>query len=164
MPERPSGDPPGRVGRLYEMHGDALYRYAVMLLADAAAAEDVIQQVFAKLLRQGGGLTAIDDVPYLRRAVRNECYSLLRKRRGDRAPAGPLLEVVAPQVVHPDERLFLERALRLLPPEQREVIHMHVYEGLTLQQTAEALALSINTVASRYRYALAKLRQALSSL
>jgi DNA-directed RNA polymerase specialized sigma24 family protein len=42
------------VGRLYEIHGPALYRYAVMLLADPVAAEDTIQQVFASLLRQRG--------------------------------------------------------------------------------------------------------------
>lgn len=48
MAQRGPGDP----GQLFEIHGPALYRFAVMLLADAAAAEDAVQQVFMALLRQ----------------------------------------------------------------------------------------------------------------
>lgn len=71
-------------GRLFDQHGQGLYRYALMLLADAAAAEDAIQQVFAALLKPGGPALR-EELHYLRRAVRNECYSMLRKRqvRGD---------------------------------------------------------------------------------
>ena len=42
MAERPPEDPRDRVGRLYDAHGASLFRYAVMLLADAAAAEDAV--------------------------------------------------------------------------------------------------------------------------
>ena len=41
---------------------------------------------------------------------------------------------------------------------QREVVHLHVFDGLTFREIAEASGASINTVAARYRYALAKLR------
>jgi RNA polymerase sigma-70 factor, ECF subfamily len=149
------------VGRLYDVHGAGLYRYALMLLADPAAAEDAVHAVFAALLKPGAAVPG-NEAHYLRRAVRNECFSLLRRRRV-RAEAGeaPLLEAVAPGTGSPDERLALEAALRDLPPEQREVVHLHVYEGLTFQEVADAAGESINTVAARYRYALAKLRQAL---
>jgi RNA polymerase sigma-70 factor (ECF subfamily) len=50
--------------------------------------------------------------------------------------------------------------LRDLPPDQREVLHLHVYEGLTFQEIGDLAGLSINTIASRYRYALEKLREA----
>ena len=46
----------------------------------------------------------------------------------------------------------------MLTPEQREVVHLHVFDGLTFREIAEASGASINTVAARYRYALAKLR------
>jgi RNA polymerase sigma-70 factor (ECF subfamily) len=58
--------------------------------------------------------------------------------------------------------LKIEAALRELPPEQREVIHMKVYEGNTFQQVADLLGVSINTVASRYRYAMDKLHHLLT--
>src|SRR5687767_1962490 len=159
MAQRGPGDP----GHLFEIHGPALYRYAVMLLADAAAAEDAVQQVFTALLRQRAPIE--NEAHYLRRAVRNECYSMLRARkvRGDAATDRPLLEATADVPVAPDERLALERAIRDLPAEQREVIHLHVFEGWTFQQVADASGQSINTIAARYRYAIAKLRQTLTS-
>lgn len=159
MPRRGDG-PRADVGRLYDLYGATLYRYALMILADAAGAEDAVQQVFLALLgRQGAA--AIDDEPhYLRRAVRNECYSALRRRV--RASEGPLLDAVGPDS-RPDERLALERVIRDLPPDQREVLHLHVFEGLTFQEVAALSGESVNTIASRYRYAVAKLRQALAT-
>lgn len=144
--------------RLYDRYGPSLYRYALMLLADRGAAEDAVQQVFASLLK-AGGLGAIEnEAHYLRRAVRNECYSALRQRR--KLPAAEeLLEPLAGQDVSIEERLTLERAIRALPIEQRDVLHLHVFEGLTFQEIADATGASINTVASRYRYALQKLRE-----
>jgi RNA polymerase sigma-70 factor (ECF subfamily) len=147
------------VGRLYDEHGAALFRYALMLLADHAAAEDAVQQVFSAVLRQSGAPE--NPAHYLRRAVRNECYSALRRRQVEPVLREPLLEPAVPERVHADERIALERAIVALPPEQREVIHLHVFEGMTFQEVADATGDSINTVASRYRYALEKLRTTL---
>lgn len=145
------------VGRLYDAHGAALYRYALMLLADHGAAEDAVQQVFTAVLRGSGAID--NEVHYLRRAVRNECYSGLRRRRNVSTDDRPLLEPLADERVSHDERLLLERALKTLPPDQREVIHLHVFEGMTFQEVADATGESINTIASRHRYAIAKLRE-----
>lgn len=161
MTGRPAGDVRSLVGRLYDSHGASLYRYALMLLADPAAAEDAVQQVFASLLRQGNSVALDNEVHYLRRAVRNECYSHHRRPRlaqFDETSAA-LLEANAGVETSIDERLTLERAIRALPIDQRDVLHLHVYEGLTFQEIADASGESINTVASRYRYALVKLRE-----
>lgn len=158
MPDRPTEDGRALVGRLYDTYGASLYRYATLLLADAAAAEDAVHQVFTAMLRRTPRLD--QEAHYLRRAVRNECYSMLRRRRADMPPARAFLEPAEANVNH-DERLALERALRSLPVEQREVVHLHVYEGFTFQAIADATDTSINTVASRYRYALEHLRHAL---
>jgi RNA polymerase sigma-70 factor (ECF subfamily) len=145
------------VGRLYDEYGASLYRYALMLLADHAAAEDAIQQVFARLVARP---RAIDEGEhYLRRAVRNECYSVLRARVSKRFEA-PLLEPMVPEA-RVEERMSLEAAIRELPIDQREAIHLHVFEGHTFQEIATLTGDSINTIASRYRYALEKLKQAL---
>ena len=150
--------PAAHVGRLYDQYGASLYRYALMLLADHAAAEDAIHQVFARLVARPRDID--ENERYLRRAVRNECYSTLRARVAERREAA-LLEAVATDA-RPEERMALETAIRDLPIEQREVIHLHVFEGHTFQEVADISGESINTIASRYRYALEKLRQALS--
>jgi RNA polymerase sigma-70 factor (ECF subfamily) len=150
------------VGRLYDSHGAALYRYALMLLADPAAAEDAVQQVFTALLRPGAARVIDHEAHYLRRAVRNECYSSLRRRAvRDEVPAVRLEPAPDSAAVSPEERLALERALGALPVEQREVVHLHVFDGFTFREIAEQAGESINTVASRYRYGLAALRSVL---
>lgn len=161
MTDRPVGDAQARVGRLYDTHGASLYRYALMLLADRAAAEDAVQQVFASLIRQGGVAVLDSAEHYLRRAVRNECYSTLRRPRHAQLDdvGAPLLEPAAGHGVSVEERLTLEQAIRALPVEQREVLHLRAFEGLTFQEIADAAGESINTIASRYRYALGKLRE-----
>jgi RNA polymerase sigma-70 factor (ECF subfamily) len=168
---RPPDDPTAMAGRLYAEYGASLYRYAVMLLADTAAAEDAVHQVFAAVLN--GGVVGIQqDAHYLRRAVRNECYSMLRRRvlDGERrnrlqsdlpAHAHHFLEARAATNAAPEERIALQDAMRALPAEQREVLHLHVYEGMTFQEIADASAESINTIASRYRYAIGKLKDVL---
>ena len=160
MSER-SVEPHEPVVCLYDRYGPSLYRFALMLLADPAAAEDAVQQVFTSVLRADACARLEADEPYLRRAIRNECFSMLR-RRAIRDPIhvepGALLEQIASVDSKPEERLALERGIRLLTPEQREVVHLHVFEGLTFREIAAASGASINTVAGRYRYALAKLR------
>ena len=56
----------------------------------------------------------------------------------------------------------IEQAMRALSPEQREVVHLKVFEGWTFQEIADFGGESINTVASRYRYAMDKMRDQLS--
>jgi len=67
----------------------------------------------------------------------------------------------------PDEAAFrdeLSTALAELPAEQRAVVHLKLWEGLTFEQIAEALGIPPNTAASRYRYGLDKLRERLRPL
>lgn len=131
-----------------------------MIVGDTAAAEDAVHQVFVKLLASDSPRDDIRSAAaYLRQAVRNQCYSWLRARRQDRmeaaTDAGSLLEPVGP--ASQDDRLMLEQALRALPPEQREVVHLKVFEGLTFKQIATLTHIPLNTAASRYRYAIDKL-------
>ena len=152
------------VASAYRTHAGALYRYAVMLTTDPAAAEDAIQQVFVKLTAgRNLALAAASEGAYLRRAVRNECYRILNQRRREQAVLNgkAMLAPAGLGPADPQEQAMLEQALRRLPPDQREVIHMKIYEELTFQQIADQLDESINTIAGRYRYGLEKLRQML---
>jgi RNA polymerase sigma-70 factor (ECF subfamily) len=68
---------------------------------------------------------------------------------------------------NPDEQVFREElaaALRELPEKQRAVMHLKLWEGLTFGEIADALEISPNTAASRYRYGLDKLRERLRPL
>jgi RNA polymerase sigma-70 factor (ECF subfamily) len=149
-------DRAARIALAYDQYAAGLYRYAVMLLGDEASAADAVHQVFAARLRQR---QAIDnDEHYLRRAVRNECYSALRRRQRERARSGALLEPIDRARADTEQQVAIERVLRALPPEQREVVHLKIFEGLTFQEIADRTEESINTVASRYRYAIEKMR------
>ncbi len=171
--EQPGEMPPGPPCRgfrdllaaVYDACADDMYRYALMLLADPASAEDAVQQAFLKLCRMGTRALRIESCrDYLRAAVRNECLRILGRR--GRQPASleaasraHLLEAASDVGLDEDERGRLEAALRELPPEQREVVYLKVYEGRTFQQIGDWTGVSSNTAASRYRYAIDKLRQ-----
>src|SRR5687767_4550009 len=117
MSARSLDDASRLAGRLYAEHGPALYRYALVLLGDSAAAEDAVQQVFVALLKRDQGADLDNEAHYLRRAVRNACCSAHR-HNGVRAAArdnGALLTPVEGSVVDTEQRLTLERGIRALP-------------------------------------------------
>ncbi len=149
-----------RVKELYEKHGDALAAYACCCGLDFAAAEDTVQKVFLKLLR---GETSVPRTPvaYLYRAVRNASFNLRRDRKHETGLAEQEKWFVHGRRA-PEEVLALQTALRELPEEQREVVFLRIWSGLTLQEIADATKMPMNTVASRYRYALEKLRERLN--
>ena len=62
-----------------------------------------------------------------------------------------------------DRILTLQKALRDLPEEQRETVFLRIWSGMTLLEIADATETPLNTVASRYRYALEKLRHSLEA-
>ena len=133
-----------------------------MILADVPAAEDAVQETFVHLARALARTPPpVVSYPYLAAMVRNECFTVLRTRR--RRPEDPdlLVECEAPDATE-EERMILNRALGALPAEQREVMYLKVFEGLTFQEIADRSGVSINTAASRYRYATTALRRALS--
>ena len=160
------GDARGVLEEAYEQYAADLYRYALMILADHGLAEDAVQQAFMKTMRLGERIRHIaSSNGYLRAAVRNECYGILKKRRRlGRAlrllPSQAILDKANVDTAHDAERQVIERTIRQLPPEQREVLHAKVYEDQTFRQIAETTGVSVNTVASRYRYAINALRDA----
>ena len=148
------------IAELYATYGSRLYRYAVLILADRSAAEDAVQEAFAHLaaaLRK----TPRADVPfgYLAAIVRNECYTALRRRQRRPQDPEPIVEPRSPDA-SVEERMILDAALRALPAEQREVVYLKVFEGMTFQEIARRCGIGPNTAASRYRYAMQALRRA----
>jgi len=142
----------------YSKHGPALLAYARSFGLDHHTSEDLIHRLFLTVLENP---TSIDELrPYLFRAIRNAALNQLRdsSRELDLSEQEPWFEN---RNFSREAELDLRSALRELPPEQREVLLMHLWGGLTFAEIASVLAASPNTVASRYRYALNALRRRL---
>ena len=151
-----------QVRGLYEQHGAALLAYAYSLLQNRPAAEDVLHQVFVKLLQGHGGING-QPLHYLYRAIRNTSFNYRRDHSRElELPAnGHWLE--APPGMG-TIGLAIQTALRDLPVEQREIIVLRVWGQMTFEEAAGALDIPVNTAASRYRYGLAKLKERLQPL
>ena len=163
MAAPPEDDQTHWITRLYDLYAPPLFRYAVMVLADAAAAEDVVHDVFAGLLKKPRVMD--DERKYLWTAVRNECFSRLRARQRQPAVMGngaALLEAIRIDD-DPRRRLALEAALRVLSAEQREVVHLKAFEGRTFEEIAALLDEPLGTVATRYRAAVAVMQKVLET-
>lgn len=156
---------PEAFAALYDRLGPALYRTAAAWLGSRPDAEDAVQEVFAGLVRARQSLRYVADLrAYLFASLRRVAGRIARRRR--RLPAASLRVVAEPPVpaARPtdlDLSSRLERALAALPAEQREVIALKIDGGLTFAQIAAVVGISANTAASRYRYALEKLRAAM---
>jgi RNA polymerase sigma-70 factor (ECF subfamily) len=146
------------VDAYYRAYSAHLYRLILSITGCRADADDALQNVFVRIARMGEAAARLDSAaPYLFQMARNEALRLLEKRR--RPPA--------PEYVRPAEGTGgaeeINRALAELPREQREVVALHVYSGLTFREVAEMLGENPDTVASRYRYGIEKLRERLRS-
>lgn len=147
-----------RIEDWYREHGAALLLFGLALTGDRSRAQDALHQVFVKLLDSRSLDHVGDPRPYLFSALRNTLLNEARQRT--RLVAMPASD---PAWFHdqPGE-LALRQALESLPADQREIAVLRVWGGLTFAETAEVLDISPHTAASRYRYALEKLRAQLA--
>lgn len=157
--------------RLYDEHAQALFAFLLNFTRDESYTRDVLQEVFIKLARQPDLLaTARDERSFLLRLAHNAAIDLMR-RRGTRDKhheqfGAEQLSAFAP-TDDPDEAAFrseLAAALGELPADQRAVVHLKLWSGLTFEEIATTLEIPLNTAASRYRYGLDKLRARLRPL
>ena len=164
VPGNVSADDSSRAGieRLYEQHGRVLLAYAFSFVHSVAESEDIVHQVFARLLRGDFVITGL-PLAYLCRAVRNTALNHRRTWRRETTLDEEARWLEAPAGLE-ESAMAIERSMNLLPVEQREVVVLHVWGGLTFAEIADTLSISANTAASRYRYALGKLRDVLKPL
>ncbi|MGC3959297.1 MAG: RNA polymerase sigma factor [Verrucomicrobiota bacterium] len=162
---------PSELERLYDGHAQALFAFLLNFTRDESDTRDVLQEIFVKLARQPDLLAnARDERSFLLRLAHNAAIDLMR-RRGTRDKhheqfGAEQLSLFAP-VDDPDEVAFrteLAAALGELPADQRAVVHLKLWAGLTFEEIATTLEIPLNTAASRYRYGLDKLRTRLRPL
>ena len=147
--------------RLYEEQGPALLGYACALLGVRAWAQDVLHTVFLKLMNEKE--TISNPVPYVYRALRNTAFNFLRQEtRCSALETEPAW--FEPINLMSEMALAVQEALLALPSEQREVVVLHVWGGWSFGEIAALIQIPPDTAASRYRYALSKLRELLRPL
>jgi len=151
--------------RIYEKYEGIMLTVAAGLLNDVNAAQDAVHDVFVSLaqsperLRLAGSLRS-----YLTTCVANLARDRLRAGRrvlsDGQMPESQADERTMPlgQAIRDEELRQLAEALATLPYEQREVVVLHVKGDLTFREIAGIQGVSINTIQSRYRYGIDKLR------
>ena len=161
-----AGDPEA-FAALYDRLAHRLFATARTMLSSTVEAEDAVHDLFVDLARARHRLPGIIDLDgyvftMLRHAVSRRLRRQALGRRTlhelgrERADAGGF-ETCSPEI--PDEALAT--AVAALPAPQREVVALKIDGGLTFAEIAAVIGTSANTAASRYRYALEKLRAAL---
>jgi RNA polymerase sigma-70 factor (ECF subfamily) len=161
-------DDPVAVQLIWDRYAHDLFGFLQAALCSRHDAEDVLQAVFVRIVRKRRRLAKADCLDaYVYRIARNEVAGFFRRRR--RKPA-EIAETDAwlasansdePKIELGEE---LQTALARLPQAQREIVVLKVYRDKTFREIAGMLKLSLNTVASRYRYGLEKLRDLLKDL
>ena len=157
--------------RIYEKYKDDLLGLAITLLRDRSLAEDVVHDVFVSFAGTVGYFSLSGTLKgYLSTCVANRARD--RNRLRSPLPAGTdVVETTGcdsngpmDNAIGTEESSELQDLLARLPYEQREVIVLHLHHELRFREIAKALGTSINTVQSRYRYGLEKLRSIMNSV
>ncbi len=156
---------------LYRRHGRLVYGCALQVVSDAAAAEEVCQDVFLRVWERSGTYRADRGkvVTWLARIARNRAIDVLRSRRArgiaSEAPVDESISASPGSGSDPGERLWqslrdeqVREAVASLPPEQRRALTLAFFHGMTHRQIAESLGEPLGTVKTRIRDAMLKLR------
>lgn len=171
----PSQSPPASWKQWFAAHGSRLLLFARQQTRTSEDAEDVLQEAMLRLWKSGMIDTADDgsNEPCLAGAftqIRRAAIDLARKniRRANRETRAVELDGTTEAVwfkdsIEQDERSQqIEQAIQSLPDYYKEVIILKIWGELTFEQIAETLDIPMNTAASRYRYALERLRRTLT--
>jgi RNA polymerase sigma-70 factor (ECF subfamily) len=154
-----------QLSALFDAHAAGLVLYARQIVADRAAAEDVVHDVFVRLI----GLPTAPDDPkaWLFRAVRNaaisQTRSTSRRRRRESGVSGARHEWFEHRVEDLIDAASAQRALESLPPQLREVVVLRIWAQLGFQQIADLLGLSVSSAFERYQTALSMMRRKLET-
>jgi len=155
---------------LYRRHNDALYRYLLRLCRHRESAEDIFQEVWGKIIKSRDNYRVTAKFTTFLYRVAHNCF-IDHLRRNKRHANGLEFDVDqhAGSDDQPDmdtERLLAKERLALalldLPDEQRDVFLLHEEAGLTIDEIATVTGSKRETAKSRLRYAVNKLRDAIS--
>ena len=170
------GDPTC-LGGFFEAWGDRLYRLSLRLTGSPAAAEDVVQETFLKLMAGAEKIEGRSRLStWLYRVTYNASIDRLRDQKrsapvpeegGDEVPPMPalLVDFLSPEEMlkNSETRRALDEAVAALPPSLRAAFHLRDVEGLSTADAAEALSLTETNLKVRLHRARLLLRERLSA-
>jgi RNA polymerase sigma-70 factor, ECF subfamily len=153
------------LGELFDLTAARLLRYAQLMTRNSHDAEDVVQSAFVRAVLHADQLAAaLHPWAYLIRMVRNEGLRFLKRRSVETLPPAEFSVEDEDWLLAAEASAEIRAALGELVPEQAEVVVLKLWEEMTFAEIADITGESPNTAASRYRYAIQKLRQRLKSL
>ena len=140
-----------RIFKWYEQYKTGLFRYALSLLKDPDGAEDVLQEVFLRLLGGKNFPEPGKEQAYLYRMARNLCFDHLRRQKR--------LAQEPPQILSEPSRYAYIELISALEPKEREIVTLKIVGGLTHREIAKVLGLTEHAAKKRYERAIQKLRE-----
>ena len=152
-----------RFDRLYAQYADDVLRMAYLYLANRQQAEDVAQDVFLRLYTRGDGIAPGKERAWLMAVTVNRCRDYWRSGWVKRMVHGEEMLAMIPaeeddRLEDREEKEAVLRAVHRLAPPFRDVVLLHYYRGLKLDQIAESLGISRGTAASRLARARDKVK------
>ena len=156
------GDP-AALELIWKHYADALFTILLGILFSRHDAEDALQEVFLRIARNNHSVASARNLKgYLLRMARNAGIDQIhRLRRIQTRDMAAQADWLVPEIHRPsdsEQATRLAGCLQEVPEEQRTILLLKVYQDLTFQEIAHQLDISANTVASRFRYGMAKLR------
>jgi RNA polymerase sigma-70 factor, ECF subfamily len=151
----------------FERYRTSIYRTAYGLTGDPQAAEEILQDTFARAYWRRHILRPdVSPLPWLHRVALNLCYSRLGRRRLPSEPIGERVDgLVRDLAIEPAEhaeqqelRMIVRDGIAHLSLKHQSVVILYYLHGLSLHETAELLDVRLGTVKSRLHYALRALR------
>jgi len=137
----------------------AMLRYAMLLAGEREEARDIVQEVLSRARVRWDRIARVDEpFAYVRRMLTNEFLSRRRRRAVPTVPLGGGYDPPAPERAEPRADDQMWRLLGGLPRQQRAVLVLRYYEGLTDDEIAETLRCRAGTVRAYASRALAALR------
>lgn len=151
-------------GDLYERYATDVLRMSYFYLADRQKAEDVVQDVFVRLMTTNPPLQPGKEKAWLLKVAMNRCRDLWRGAWLKRVVlGGPTFELIpAPdEFTQIGDRQAMMSAINHLPAMFKEVILLHYYQGYGISEIAEMMELPEGTISSRLSRARKKLEEVL---
>ncbi len=162
------------ISQLIERHSSRVYDYIRMMVKDEQLAEDIYQETFIKAVKvidEGRYKESGRFLSWVMRIAHNQVIDHFRAEKQNKnitpttagydilATQSPLEKSIEEELIGSQIEADVRKLVAHLPEEQREVVKLRYYDGLSFKEIAEQTEVSINTALGRMRYALINLRR-----
>lgn len=152
--------------QMLEAEKEKLFQYASYRLHNISDVEDVLQNLYVKILENPGQFNDIANKrAYIYRIICNECNDVLRRKANFDSLNNDSIASFDRASLQPEsfeeEFRMVNRLLGILPEEQSEAIRLKHHSNLSFQEIADIMDVPLPTAKARYRYGIEKIRNSL---